>query len=323
MLKIKSIFKKIGKMFVFLIKTIQFLTFATIIASAIFLWQRPQYLIDYLKIENKAPETYKKDDISLQNSQKIEDLRQKIESIESVSKIVTENAVLLKQQFTYFDKAKADAAEILSISNKIDTIRNKVDKIGSASNSGALILTSAILIRDNISQGLSCKNEVEALKILAENIDNMNQDIEFIYTHANMDFYSQSEIIRRFDEIYGNLEKSLNPQKDIDWKQRLISKINEYVKISTPQDKENEKEEKYNPLKSLKVVKDLVDKGDLTAASRLLKDDKNSDLFDIAEIKDWYDQIENQMNFYQSLSNIIAQSLLIMKVEDAKEKPLQ
>lgn len=82
-----------------------------------------------------------------------------------------------------------------------------------SSNSGALILTSAMLIRDNVYRGISCEKEAEVLKVLSENINNTDDDINFIVTHCNMNFVSANTIADKFNNIYKNVEKNISRKK--------------------------------------------------------------------------------------------------------------
>ena len=310
-------FIKTGKILALLFNIIQLITFTAVIILAVFLWQRPQYIYEHFKTEDKTEE--RNDKLSLHISVEIKNINRKIEVLESVGKIVTENADLLKQQFVYFDKSKADSSEILNISNRINTISNKVDKIGAVSNSGALILTAAMLIRDNVTNGLKCQNEAEALKILAEGIDSMNENIDFITSHCKMDFYTKTELIKQFNDIYDNIGKSLTSSENNDWKKRLISKIDEYIKISNS---DNDRDYTHNTIENMKSLKILVNKGDFISAVRMIENSENT-LSEIEEINAWCKQVKNQADFNKSLSEIIANSLLIMKVENATEKTQQ
>ena len=69
----------------------------------------------------------------------------------------------------------------------------------------------------------------------------------------------------------------------------------------------------------LTEIKKLVDNGDLAAAAAEFDKPENSILIQQhKQLEKWYMQTKNQLEFYKSLSNIISESLLIMKVEDAQ-----
>ena len=284
---------------------IEIVIIASFVSGALFLWQNPQKIVSWLNIQQNT-----KDNTA------IEKLEYKIENALLKNNTGNEKIELLNQKFDYFDKSKADASEIINIHNQINSIKNQTSKMAKSSNSGALILTSAMLIRDNVYRGISCEKEAEVLKVLSENINNTDEDINFIVTHCNMNFVSANTIADKFNNIYKNIEKKYQPKEETDWKQRLISKINEYIKINSVE--EETVEEKYNELAVLTEIKKLVDNGDLSAAASEIIKEENAELVKNEEINSWYQQTKKQLEFYKSLSNVISNALLVMKVEDAK-----
>ncbi|MBQ8785100.1 MAG: hypothetical protein IJZ59_03540 [Alphaproteobacteria bacterium] len=284
---------------------IEIVIIVSFVGGALFLWQNPQKIINWLNIQQDE-----KDNTA------IEKLEYKIENALLKNNTGNEKIELLNQKFDYFNKSKADASEIINIHNQINSIKNQTSKIAKTSNSGALILTSAMLIRDNVYRGIGCEKEAEVLKVLSENINNTDEDINFIVTHCNMNFVSANTIIDKFNNLYKNIEKKYQPKEETNWKQRLISKINEYIKINSVE--EEIIEEKYNELAVLTEIKKLVDNGDLSAAASEIIKEENAELIKNEEINNWYEQTKKQLEFYKSLSNVISNALLVMKVEDAK-----
>lgn len=296
-----------GKIFNFLLKTTELIVLLSVIGIAIFVWQKPQYLLQWLKVGDNQ--------LSSANSAKIEAIENKLEVLNLITANSGEKYDLIQQKFEHFDKSKADTDEIINLNNQINSVRNFTQKLSQTSNTGALLLTSAMLIRDNTLKGLNCKNEAEGLKILAQNIDSVSQDVEFVSSHCNMDFVSDKTITKNFNNIYNQIEENLKPQEAQNWKQRLSEKLGEYVQIS----KHNQQQtEEYNLLKALLPVKNLVNNGDFSSALKELSKPENQNLLADENIQNWYTQTKNQLDFYQYLSNIINASLLIMKVENAQ-----
>lgn len=296
-----------GKIFNFLLKTTELIVLLSVIGIAIFVWQKPQYLLQWLKVGDNQ--------LSSANSAKIEAIENKLEVLNLITANSGEKYDLIQQKFEHFDKSKADTNEIINLNNQINSVRNFTQKLSQTSNTGALLLTSAMLIRDNTLKGLNCKNEAEGLKILAQNIDSVSQDVEFVSSHCNMDFVSDKTITKNFNNIYNQIEENLKPQEAQNWKQRLSEKLGEYVQIS----KHNQQQtEEYNLLEALLPVKNLVNNGDFSLALKELSKPENQNLLADENIQNWYTQTKNQLDFYQYLSNIINASLLIMKVENAQ-----
>ena len=137
--------------------------------------------------------------------------------------------------------------------------------------------------------------------------------VDFITSHCHINFVSNTSLINSFNNIYEELK---TPPLEKDWKKRIIAKISEYVKISTPKSKNDVQQ--FDITKVLEKIKGFVDNNDFAAASSILSEPQNSALLENKKIYNWYQQTENQLNFYKALSNIINNALLIMKVEDAK-----
>ena len=167
----------------------------------------------------------------------------------------------------------------------------------------------------NVLRGIDCKNESEGMKILAQNIDNLTQDIDFVTSHCNLNFVSNKTLVANFDTIYKKIENSMKPEEAQNWKQRLSAKLGEYVQISNHN---QQPDNSYNPLQQLQPIKTLVDNGDLLKAAQQLSAPEYQNIMTDNDIMNWVNQVKNQADFHKSLSNIINASLLIMKVEDAQ-----
>ncbi len=291
------------------LKTAEFAAVLAIMGFSVFLWRNPQTVASWLNIAPVKPQP--------ENTYVIDNINRKIESLNLNIRNDSEKIDLINRQFSYFDKSKADNSQIITLNDKIDALQSQASKLAKASNSGALILTSAMLIRDNVSRGITCQREAEALKILAANTESMNRDVEFVANHCNLNFMSANSITNSYGKIYKEIKTSLEPKPEtIDWKQRLLSKIGEYIKISQPNQADTKE---FNQLAVLAEIKKLVDNGDLAAAASEFDKPENSILIQQhKQLEKWYLQTKNQLEFYKSLSNIISESLLIMKVEDAQ-----
>jgi hypothetical protein len=315
MVKNKSSFlAKTGKISLFVFRTFETIVFLSVIGLAIFIWQKPQYLHKLIKTGDN--------NLSSINSAKIDEISNKLETLTLITKSDAEKSDLLQQKFEHFDKAKVNSEEIIYLNNQIsslneqiNSVRNSTKKLSQTSNSGALLLTSAMLIRDNVLRGIDCKNESEGMKILAQNIDNLTQDIDFVTSHCNLNFVSNKTLVANFDTIYKKIENSMKPEEAQNWKQRLSAKLGEYVQISNHN---QQPDNSYNPLQQLQPIKSLVDNGDLLKAAQQLSAPEYQNIMTDNDIMNWVNQVKNQADFHKSLSNIINASLLIMKVEDAQ-----
>ncbi len=310
-----SFLNKIGKVSAILFRTIELIVLFSIVGVAIFLWQNPEYLTKWLKISDNQ--------LSTINSAKIDAIDNKLSTLELITKSNAEKSDLVQQNFDNFTKSKADNEQIIALNEQIINLGNQINKIHSTtkklsqtSNTGALLLTSAIMIRDNTLRGINCKNEAEGLKILAQNIDSVSHDIEFVTSYCNSMFVSNNTLINNFNNIYNKIEHNLTPQKqEQNWKQRLSSKVGEYVQISN---RNQPQKDEFNPLTVLLPIKQFVNNNDFSLALNELSKSENQNLMSDDDLRNWFEQTKNNLDFYKSLSNIINASLSIMKVEDAR-----
>ena len=310
-----SFLSKLSKISTFLLRTIELIVLFSIVGIALFLWQKPEYLIKWLNVSNN--------NLSTINSAKIDAIDNKLTTLEIITKSNAEKSDLIQQNFDNFTKSKADNEQIISLNeqiiklgNQINEIHNTTKKLSQTSNTGALLLTSAIMIRDNTMRGINCKNEAEGLKILAQNIDSVSHDIDFVVSYCNSIFISNNTLINNFNNIYNKIEVNLTPQiQEQNWKQRLSSKVGEYIQITN---RNQPQKDEINPLTTLLPIKQFVNNNDFSMALNELSKEENQNLMLDEDLKNWFEQAKNNFNFYKSLSNIINASLSIMKVEDAK-----
>lgn len=315
MVKNKTYFQSIiAKISFAVFRFAEIMLLLSLASSAVYLWKNPQIAQKWLNLEPKK-------EVQNNTPAELNNIKQQIENINFIIKSDNEKMNMFKQQFGYFDKSKADAEEIIKLNNHYNQLQSQISKLKQTSNSGALILTAAMIVRDNVSHGISCNREAEALKILAGNIDSINQDVDFVSSHCDINFMSINSMINKFNSIYNDVEQALKPKTEADWKKRLLTKINEYVTISTP--KPQNEEPKFNQLAVLKQIKQLVDNTDLAAATNEMDKEENFPLFENEDVKNWYNQTQQQLKFYQSLSNIISGALVIMKVEDVSNSTEQ
>jgi len=306
MVKNKStIVAKSSKILVSILKIFEFTVIAAVAIVLFMFWYKPEIITQHINLP--AQPVINQNNLKNQFASINKD-------IDILSKTITseqEKFNLLQNNIDNLNTSKVDASEILSINNQLRTLENQIQMLAKTSNSGALLLNSAMLIKDSTLRNQNCKTEAEALKILAENFSSISEDVDFIYSHCSMTFLSDKSLIDNFKKIY---EENNQPTIEKDWKKRITSKFNEYVKISTIKDKNNA--QLYDKTSLFKKIKVFVDNNDLNSAIKEIE--KQKEILENSDINAWYEQTKKQLIFYKSLSNIIATSLQVMKVENAK-----
>lgn len=301
---------KSGAFLLMLLRVAELAVFMLIIGGGLFLWYNPEYMTKFINISYETPD-YSYDDSKI-NSQ-LEIINNKLSTFENIRNVDDDKFAMLQKQFAYFEKSKADASDLISINNRISNLSSKTARLSQTSNIGALILTSAMLIRDNINLGFGCKKEAEMLKILSSDIDFMKENVENVSIHCNNDIKSDYELKKQLlciAEKYEN--EALEKEQQKDWKERLSSKLKEYVKISSDEN------ENYNVLEDIKQLQGFAFRNDWDSVLKFLSD--NQKISEYTDIKYWSENVAERQKLYQSLSDLINDCLLIMKVENAKNE---
>ncbi len=296
---------KSSKILIYLFKTFEFILFTAVIITLFFFWYKPEIITKQINTSSRISD----DQENLKN--KIVILSRNIDTLSNALLNEREKFDLLQKNVDHFNASKVNASEILAINNQLRNLENQTQKLAKTSNNGALLLTSAMLIKDTILHGQTCEMEAEALKILADNISSISKDVDFIYSHCSINFISDKSLIDSFNKIYTEETK---PVIEKDWKKRITSKVNEYVKISTINDKNSA--QVYDKTEFLEKIRSFVNNNDFNSAIKEIENQK--EILENQNIKFWYQQTKNQLTFYKSLSNIIANALQIMKVENAR-----
>lgn len=216
--------------------------------------------------------------------------------------------------------AKADSSVVLGLVERLDKIERRLDKVAKISDQGALILTTTMLIKDNAARGSSFEYEAEILKQLAAGDASLQQPVADILVFANKKIPLDRQLEKEFGEIYERIVKSEKDKQfqGKDWKERFNLKLNEYVKVKyTNEINSAEEAEAENDLERLKAV---VDGGKFDLALEILNKPENQFvLTDYPSLKDWRDDVEARVKFYDAVSRISAQSLALMKLNFVKK----
>lgn len=208
---------------------------------------------------------------------------------------------------------KADSSAVISMSERLDALEKRTAKLAQISNDGALILTAAMMIRENAAAGQPVRFEAEILKQLAAAEPEIETQINYIYNNSSHRYPSDKNLVSGFNQISGRLISDFNRRGS--WKDRLLRKINEYIRISGT---ENETPE----IKALKEIGKYVDDGQFTIAVEMLSQEENQPLLADRELARWYATTDSKLKFNRALSEISAYSLALMKTEGLKNVSL-
>ena len=127
---------------------------------------------------------------------------------------------------------KADSSAVISLGERLDELEKRTRRLSRISNDGALVLTAALMIRENAAAGQPVRFEAEMLKQLAAGRPEIETAVDYVYNNSSRQYPSNKNLTESFNRISGRIVYDLRHQGS--WKDRLLRKINEYIHISSP-----------------------------------------------------------------------------------------
>lgn len=211
---------------------------------------------------------------------------------------------------------KADSSAVISLGERLDELEKRTRRLSRISNDGALVLTAALMIRENAAAGQPVHFEAEMLKQLAAGRPEIETAVDYVYNNSSRQYPSNKNLTESFNRISGRIVYDLRHQGS--WKDRLLRKINEYIHISSPAADSRENAE----ITALEEIKGYVDEGQFAIAVELLSRPENETLLADEALNKWFAITDSKLKFNRALSEISAYSLALMKTEGLKNAAL-
>lgn len=211
---------------------------------------------------------------------------------------------------------KADSSAVISLGERLDELEKRTRRLSRISNDGALVLTAALMIRENAAAGQPVRFEAEMLKQLAAGRPEIETAVDYVYNNSSRQYPSNKNLTESFNRISGRIVYDLRHQGS--WKDCLLRKINEYIHISSPAADSRENAE----ITALEEIKGYVDEGQFAIAVELLSRPENETLLADEALNKWFAITDSKLKFNRALSEISAYSLALMKTEGLKNAAL-
>ena len=290
----------------------------SVCGTGAYLWYKNPDFANVFKSQNKESEAI----VLLQN--KIDVLERKISSLENAPKdgVSRKDLAMLNDKIDMVSKfnekildAKADTSVVLGLVGRVDGLESVTKNLGKATSQGALILTAAMLVKDNAYKQ-NFVYEAEVLKHLAMGTT-MQKASEDIYEVALNGVVCQKKLIAEFNKLYDNMQKNVvteennetdTEQQPANWKEKITSKLNELVVIEKHQDKEKTTHD----VLPVDEVYQLVNEGYLTLAIEKMKQKES---YNTQDFKVWEQKVLTLQKLEQALDLIRIQTLAFMKAE--------
>ncbi len=233
----------------------------------------------------------------------IEKLNQKFDNLEKTNLAIIDN--------------KADASTVLGIVTRLDRLENKVNVLARVTDESALILTAVMMVKDSAEQGGSFEYEAAILSQLAQNNLSVRPAVEQIQKIAISGVKSNVFLVNRFQVVYNEIAEMHKKEFEKTWKDRLNSKLNQFIKVRRTNNQVPEFEEN----QTLVNIKKLVDAEDLQSALMMLQQPKNADLLAKSEaLQEWVGLVKTKMEFNSAVKQIANNALAVMKVNSINKE---
>ena len=233
----------------------------------------------------------------------IEKLNQKFDNLEKTNLAIIDN--------------KADASTVLGIVTRLDRLENKVNVLARVTDESALILTAVMMVKDSAEQGGSFEYEAAILSQLAQNNLSVRPAVEQIQKIAISGVKSNVFLVNRFQVVYNEIAEMHKKEFEKTWKDRLNSKLNQFIKVRRTNNQVPEFEEN----QTLVNIKKLVDAEDLQSALMMLQQPKNADLLAKSEaLQEWVGLVKTKMEFTSAVKQIANNALAVMKVNSINKE---
>ena len=255
----------------------------------------------------------------------ISSLRNELNTLNQKQKEFSNNDIEeLKNRFETMEKtnlgvleAKADASTVLGIVTRLDKLEEKVETLARVTDDSALILTAVLMVKDTAERGTIFSYEAEILSQLAQNNIKIKEPIAVIEKTAAEGIKSDVYLVNSFMTIYKEVSKQQKKEFEKSWKDRINSKLNEFIKVR----RTNQVALEYEGNKPLDEIRKLVIEEDFSGALSLLKNVENKEWIEkYPSLQNWMLQVQNKLNFNAAIKQIANNSLAVMKVNSIKKE---
>ncbi len=240
------------------------------------------------------------------NVQKLKELYDKFDAIEKTNMNII--------------NSKADASAVLGLAVRLDEAENKLKLVSRATDENALVLTAVMMVKEASGRGGNFVYEAEVLQQLVQNNPRLAEPLAVIAKTASSGIVTNARLINEFESIYGAILKKQKDAAAQTWKDRIFSKLSDFVKVR----KVNEAEEaEMQILQNLKNIRDLVREENFIQAAEELRLPENETLLEDVGLRKWQEKALAKVDFEQAVGRISTYSLAAMKVNAIKKETME
>ena len=204
---------------------------------------------------------------------------------------------------------KADSSAVISMGERLDALEKRTFRLAQVSNDGALMLSAALMLRENAAGGQPVRFEAEILRQLSVSQPEIKNAVDYVYNNSSRQYPSDRNLAADYRQICRQLAAKLDNQGS--WQDRLLRKINKYIHISGSMDNDPV----VRDIAALQKAESYVDDGQFALALKLLDEPVNQPLLADEKLKQWYILTASKLKFNRALSKICTYAFALMKTE--------
>lgn len=215
-------------------------------------------------------------------------------------------------------KSKADVEALLGLVVRMDNAEERLRDLAKVTDSGALVLTAAMLVKEAGERGGEFVYEAEVLSEVVKGNVKVKDEVKRLEEIASIGVPTKEELQKEFIEAYVAKYPQEVEEEDTanNWKERIYNKLHKIIKIKkTGENKEESVKEFSEEDRAWDVVRDFVLSGEIIRAVDIAEKPLNHELLENESFKAWLNNAKVYKDFYKSISRITANGLAVMKVK--------
>lgn len=218
-------------------------------------------------------------------------------------------------------KSKADVDALLGLVVRMDNAEEKLRELSKVTDDGALILTSAMLVKEAGERGGEFVYEAEVLSEVTKGNVKIKDEVKRLEEIAALGVPSKEELQKDFIDAYVAKYPQEIEEENVaaNWKERIYNQLQKIIKIKKAgENKEETKQEFSEEDRAWDIVRDFVLSGEIIRAVGIAEKPLNHELLENAGFKAWLHNAQIYRDFYENVSRITANGLAVMKVKFLK-----
>ena len=215
------------------------------------------------------------------------------------------------------------------LSEKLNQFSNRIERVEETKNREALILSIALLVKENVLYGRNASYEIDILTSMADEQDFLKESLDTLNSLKNKTVLTDIVLQTQFDKIASNFdfEKKLQQTPNSNENKGRVSKSIQMIKdtvaginfdkvVVVKKDKKTAAQKEM-----LETLKQLVSLHHFDKAVTFINENPDFSNAENSQFDAWLEDVKNKVNFDNAISKIITTELNILR-EDIRNKTI-